>query len=291
MMSQAKTPVVCTPQSVSMTRSGMQRRQVGEVGAIHAVDGNAPAAGDEALDFVRRRRFAATGELGQQLVDTDDQDARLPSTGLAGLAVPPRPATAFRRAGRRLWPRPGTPLIEVAARCGNVQVVGLGEAQLVRQFLDVGAGLPGAAIPGDDAAPFGQGFFQRQVGEPRAHLDPRALGVDVAERRLSQSRDGPPTLAVTISTSCPVSSAVLSGTSWPPTFGAPAAVAEIGMHAVGEIDRRRTGRQIDDLALRRDDIDGFVERRLLFVVLDPVRTVGDFVLPGQQLAQPGDLSS
>jgi hypothetical protein len=67
-------------------------------------------------------------------------------------------------------------------------------------------------------------------------------------------------------------------------------VAEIGMHAVGKIDRRRAGRQVDHLALRRDDVDGFVERRLL-VVLDPVRAVGDFVLPGQQLAQPGDLSS
>jgi NaMN:DMB phosphoribosyltransferase len=71
-------------------------------------------------------------------------------------------------------------------------------------------------------------------------------------------------------------------------LGAAAAVAEIGMHAVGEVDRRRPARQIDHLALRRDDVERLVERGLL-VVADPVGTVGDFVLPGQQLAQPGDL--
>ena len=60
------------------------------------------------------------------------------------------------------------------------------------------------------------------------------------------------------------------------------------MHAVGEVDRRRPLRQIDHLALRRDDVERLVERRLL-VMTDPVGAVGDFVLPGQQLAQPGDL--
>src|SRR5574343_1092458 len=71
-------------------------------------------------------------------------------------------------------------------------------------------------------------------------------------------------------------------------LGPAAAVAEVGMHPVGEIDRRRPGRQIDHLAVRRDYVDRLVER-LLLVVLYPVRAVGDFVLPGQQLAQPGDL--
>ena len=69
---------------------------------------------------------------------------------------------------------------------------------------------------------------------------------------------------------------------------AAAAVAEVGVQRVGEVDRRRAARQVDDLALRREDVDGVVERRLLRL-LGPARPVGDLVAPGQQLAQPGDL--
>jgi hypothetical protein len=71
-------------------------------------------------------------------------------------------------------------------------------------------------------------------------------------------------------------------------LGTAAAVAEIGVHTVREIDRRRAARQIDDPALRGQDVDRLVKGRLL-VLPDPVRGVGHFITPGQQLAQPGDL--
>ena len=44
-------------------------------------------------------------------------------------------------------------------------------------------------------------------------------------------------------------------------LGAAAAVAEVGVQRVGEIHRRRAGRQVDHLALRREHVDGVVERR------------------------------
>ena len=42
-------------------------------------------------------------------------------------------------------------------------------------------------------------------------------------------------------------------------LGPSAAMAEVGMDPIGKIDRRRPLRQIDHLALRRDDIERLVE--------------------------------
>ena len=68
---------------------------------------------------------------------------------------------------------------------------------------------------------------------------------------------------------------------------AAAAVAEVGVHVVGEIDRRRARGQVDHLALRREDIDGVIEQAVAPVVL---RLAAEhLLLPGEHLAQPGDL--
>src|SRR6185295_18009485 len=70
--------------------------------------------------------------------------------------------------------------------------------------------------------------------------------------------------------------------------GAPAAMSKARVNGVGEIDRRRTLRQIDDLALRRQHVDrvgeqAAAERR------EPFARTGDRVLPVENLAQPRDL--
>ena len=57
-----------------------------EIRAIDAMDGNTLAARHETVDFIGRRRLAATRELCQQLVDADDQDA---AVGVGG-GTPPR---------------------------------------------------------------------------------------------------------------------------------------------------------------------------------------------------------
>ena len=66
----------------------------------------------------------------------------------------------------------------------------------------------------------------------------------------------------------------------PVDLGAAAAMAEIRMHAIGEVDRCRATRQVDHSALRRHHVDRLVERGFL-VVLDPLGRIGDFVLPRQ----------
>ena len=70
-------------------------------------------------------------------------------------------------------------------------------------------------------------------------------------------------------------------------LGAAAAMAEVGVYAVGEVYRCRTARQVDHPSLRRQHVNRLVEGGL-FVVPDPVRSVGGVVSPAQQLAQPGD---
>jgi hypothetical protein len=65
-------------------------------------------------------------------------------------------------------------------------------------------------------------------------------------------------------------------------------VAEVGVQAIGEVDRRRPARQVDDAALRRQHVDGVVERGALELA-HPLGGVADLVAPRQQLAQPGDL--
>ena len=200
-----------------------------------------PAAGDETLDGVRRRRFAAAGELGESFIDADDEDALIALRRVcsvwsdfvgAGFGV------EIDALGHRLE------LARfISPRAAAIEVVGPGMAELVGEIVEVGAGLAQALqFLGDDTAPFGQGFFQGEVGKPLAHLDPGALGLDVAPGGVE-----------------PVAgrAAVLGRDDFDPLagfqrrieryqlavdLGAAAAMAEVGVHPVGEIHRRRAGR-------------------------------------------------
>ena len=269
---------------------GVHGLHVGEVRAVGAVDRNALAARHEADDGIGRRRLAAAGEVGQQLVDTDDEDAFV----------------AFRR---RFRPRLGRDLgivflvlagfaahrrlqlaqADVTPRRAQVEVVALGERQARRKLVDAQAGLAHALqFAGDDGAPFGERFLQRAGRKPLPHLGPRTVRKQVAERRVEPVARRPALLGDEDFDPLPGLKRRVERNHRAVDLGAAATVAEVGVHAVGKIDRRRAARQVDDLALRRHHVDRLVERRL-FVVAHPVRTVGNFVLPSQQLAQPGDL--
>jgi len=70
-------------------------------------------------------------------------------------------------------------------------------------------------------------------------------------------------------------------------LGAAAAVADLGVDLVGEVDGRGPGGQIDDLAGGGEYVDPIGEHRRLELV-DELAGLADLVLPFQQLAQPGD---
>ena len=62
-------------------------------------------------------------------------------------------------------------------------------------------------------------------------------------------------------------------------------MADIGMHRIGEIDRRRAGRQFDDAAFRRKDVN-FVREEIGFHALDKFKRTARALLQLQQALQP-----
>ena len=69
---------------------------------------------------------------------------------------------------------------------------------------------------------------------------------------------------------------------------AAAAVTQAGVHRVGEIDRCGASRQIHDLALWRQHVDGFGEQTRL-ELLQPFTSIGHCILPVEHLPQPCNL--
>ena len=65
-------------------------------------------------------------------------------------------------------------------------------------------------------------------------------------------------------------------------------MADIGVHEIGEVERRRTGGKLLHIALRRKDVDLILED-IKSNALEELRGVGDVALPLEQLAQPGEL--
>src|SRR3954449_3483600 len=70
--------------------------------------------------------------------------------------------------------------------------------------------------------------------------------------------------------------------------GATTAMPQLRMHVIGEIDRRRAHRQIDDAPLRRQDIDTVLEHPRT-KEFSKVRDIREPLLPVEDLPQPGDL--
>ena len=71
-------------------------------------------------------------------------------------------------------------------------------------------------------------------------------------------------------------------------LGPDAAVPDVGVDPVREVERRRAGRQVLDLALRGEDEDLVLED----VELDALHELGrvrDLALPVHELAEPGQL--
>ena len=88
-----------------------------------------------------------------------------------------------------------------------------------------------------------------------------------------------------ISIMSPLRSCVRSGWISPLMRAATHSVADVGMDAVGEVDRRRGARQRDDLALRREHVD-LVGEQIDLDVLEELARVAGVALDLQQRLQP-----
>ena len=65
-------------------------------------------------------------------------------------------------------------------------------------------------------------------------------------------------------------------------------MADVGVHEIGEVERRSTSGKLLHIALRRKDVDLILED-IKSNALEELRGVGDVALPLEQLAQPGEL--
>ncbi|MCO5556192.1 hypothetical protein L7F22_009736 [Adiantum nelumboides] len=279
------------------------RGEVPGVGAVGAVHADPAAAGDEAEDLVARHGGAAAGELDVEVAEglpvlAADDDA----------GVPGRPALADRRRGGPLGelllgvllaaePRDqalhdvlgaGLVLADGGVERGDVGVVHLagqrghgvaGDQPLQRH--------PGAArLPGDRLLALLDGLLAALLGEPLLDLGlgPRRLG------DLQPVPRGPGVLGLRGEDLDDVAGRQLplQGDELAVDPGADAAVPDLGVHGVGQVDRGGAGGQRDDVALRREHEDlprGEVEAQRV----EELAGVGGLALPVEQLAHPRHL--
>ena len=152
--------------------------------------------------------------------------------------------------------------VDLVARHRGEQLVGLGEAELRRERLEAGVRRAFAAqLLLDHRAAGGDGLGERLGVEPLADLvaragalDEAALGVEpVARRAAGLGGDDLDALAA--------GERRVERHDVAVDPRAAAAVAEVGVQRVGEVDRRRARRQVDHPALRREHVDGVVDLR------------------------------
>src|SRR5262245_38818951 len=248
--------------------------------AILAVHGDALAARDEAADRIRRHRLAAARELGHQALHAaDDEDALLRRLGFLLDLLRLRRFLLAAHCGLKL------PQVDLFLGDGGKQLVRLPETEPGRERFQVGGRLLPAQLLLDDRTAGSQRLHRILRVEPLADLGASALalreaafGVEPVPRRpAALRRDDLDALAV--------GERRVERDDLAVDARAAAAMAQIRVQRVGEVDRRRPRRQVDHLALRRQHVDGVVELR----VLHARAPVGDFVAPREQLAQVGDL--
>ena len=115
----------------------------------------------------------------------------------------------------------------------------------------------------------------------------RARALPVTTKR-SQVGDGVCAFEVTISTWSPLCSCGAQRQQPAVDLGADAGVADLRMHRIGEIDRRRAARQRDQIALRGEGEDLVLEH-LELGVLEELLGVRGVLEDVEQLAQPAIL--
>ncbi len=139
----------------------------------------------------------------------------------------------------------------------------------------------------DDRAALGERLLVLLRLEPLPDLGAGAMAVRVAELRIEPVARRPALLRRDDLDALAVLQRVVERHHRAVDARAAAAVAEARVHGVREIDRRRTHRQVDDLALRRQHVDGVGEEAALERG-EPLGRVGDRVLPVEHLPQPRD---
>src|SRR6266511_1761800 len=238
--------------------------QVGGVGTVGAVDADAVPAGDESDDRVTRYRGATSGELDPDVVDPLDQHApagrqraRGPDGAVQGEVVV---------------------LLLLLAEVGLEAVDHAGGGDLTRADSGVEAGLAEGAdqrlLAGLD------GVLATLLGEPLPDLVARPRCLD--DRQPVPRRTGVGCLGGEDLDRLAVLERVLQRHQPLVDARAHAAVADLGVHGVGEVDRGRARRELEDVALGGED-EHLVDVEVGLEVVDEVLGVRQLALPVDEL--------
>src|SRR6266540_2965847 len=264
--------------------------QVGGVGTVGAVDADAVPAGDESDDRVTRYRGATSGELDPDVVDPLDQHApagrqraRGPDGAVQGEVVVL--LLLLAEVGLEAVDHAGGG--DLTRADSGVEGVQRGEAHLGgqrRQGAALGEPLQrqaGLAEGADQRLLAGlDGVLATLLGEPLPDLVARPRCLD--DRQPVPRRTGVGCLGGEDLDRLAVLERVLQRHQPLVDARAHAAVADLGVHGVGEVDRGRARRELEDVALGGED-EHLVDVEVGLEVVDEVLGVRQLALPVDEL--------
>src|SRR6266540_1745773 len=264
--------------------------QVGGVGTVGAVDADAVPAGDESDDRVTRYRGATSGELDPDVVDPLDQHApagrqraRGPDGAVQGEVVVL--LLLLAEVGLEAVDHAGGG--DLTRADSGVEGVQRGEAHLGgqrRQGAALGEPLQrqaGLAKGADQRLLAGlDGVLATLLGEPLPDLVARPRCLD--DRQPVPRRTGVGCLGGEDLDRLAVLERVLQRHQPLVDARAHAAVADLGVHGVGEVDRGRARRELEDVALGGED-EHLVDVEVGLEVVDEVLGVRQLALPVDEL--------
>ena len=267
------------------------------IGAIALMDTHAEAAGDITDDVVARQGIAAARELDQAIVQTLDGHAGADMLLALGAALF---CDGFERligfliflGVDLLDARHDLPELDTAVTDGGVEVVDritvMPLDDRLHALLEIFIGELHArllALVLKHRLTLGDILLTTLFLEPLADLGTRGIGLDDLEpitlgtRTLFLGQDLDDVAALDL---------VVDRNDASVDLGADHAIADAGMDRVRHIDDRCTGRQIDDIALRRKDID-LVGGEVVFDSFDDILSVLGVVLHLDHLADPREV--
>ena len=248
------------------------------------MDRNTATARDKTDDLIWGRRLAAPRQLRHQAIDTHNKDAAARIIGPAAVGLH---LLQCARIGDRGIPAQGRlqrTRADLVTPHRREQILRTGEVKAPGQFVQVDAG-PALALhfTFNRAATVGDGLLQRLAVEPLPHLMAGTRTAHQSECRVEPVAARPAALGADDLHALSVGKPRIEGHHLAVHTRAATAVSDIGVQRIGKIDRRRPGRQVNHATLRRQNINGVIERSLLGL-RHPIGGIDNVIAPGQHLA-------
>src|SRR5574341_1959412 len=235
--------------------------QVEDIAAVLAVDRHAAPPRDIADDLFTLKRITAARQGGQQPTRPVNADTRrerggprLCDGGEEGRLVLNAFAFDFQNFGRNLL------RMNIAKADLRQKILGLVNAEklgylIVRRLLDAKT----LQLTIQHLAAQGDHLLTVLLAEPLANLGDGALGADKAQIGVEPVAAWPAALGGQNLHPVADLKPIIQRDELPVHLGAPAAVAEVGVDVIGEVNGRGACREVDNIAARGEDIDAILE--------------------------------